>query len=99
MVVLGDLPNGRIQRFWNGQIVMVDLPRWKMWRFFKVIKNTNDFSKWSYCNKQLVQVKHAKIFQSGEKYEWFFKVFSGKNAMIFFRNGEKYKWFFKMVLL
>jgi hypothetical protein len=85
MVVLGDLPNDRIQRFWNGQIVMVDPPRWKMRRFFKVIKNTNDFSKWSYCNKQPTQVKM----------QWFFLEMV-KNTNDF---SKWYKWFFKMVLL
>jgi len=75
MVVLDDLPNGRIQRFWNGQIIMVDLPRWKMQRFFKVMKNTNDFSKWSYCNKRPAHIKMQWIFfRSGEKCELFFKI-------------------------
>jgi hypothetical protein len=37
MVVLGDLPISRIQRVWNGQIVMSDPSRWKMWIFFKVV--------------------------------------------------------------
>jgi len=40
--------------FQSGLVVMDDLHRWKMQRFFKVVKNTNDFSN---------------IFQSGEKYE------------------------------
>jgi 6-phosphogluconate dehydrogenase len=69
-----------------------------MQRFFKVVKNTNDFSN---------------IFQSGEKYEWFFKVVKNtkifQSGLIvmgnllrwkmrrFFQSGEKYEWFFKVM--
>ena len=35
MVAPGNLPLGRIQNFWNGQIIMGDLPRWKMQRLFQ----------------------------------------------------------------
>jgi len=30
--------------------------------FFKVVKNTNDFSKWFYCNGRPAQVENAKVF-------------------------------------
>jgi len=48
--------------FQSDLIVMGDLLRWKMRRFFQSGKNTNDFSKWSYCNEQPAQVENTKVF-------------------------------------
>ena len=76
----------KLNFFWDGLIVIGDLPGWKTQRFFgyffKMVKNTKifqsgekyrDFSKWSYCNGRPAQVKNTKIFQRGEKYEDFSK--------------------------
>jgi hypothetical protein len=32
-----------------------------------MVKNTNDFSKWSYCNGRLARVKKYKDFSGDEK--------------------------------
>jgi len=40
-----------------------------------MVKNVNDFSKWSYYNGQPAEGEIAKIFWSGEKYKDFSKWF------------------------
>jgi len=75
----------KIQRFFkSGLVVMGDLPRWKMQRFIKVVKNMKiflssekykDFSKWWEMRRFLKMVKNAKILQSclvvmGDRPKW-----------------------------
>ena len=83
MVAPSNLPLGKIQKIWNGQIIVGNLSRWKMRRFFKVVKNTNNFSMWW---------KMRMIFQSNEKYEDFSKwtycnrwLAQVKNAKVFLK--------------
>jgi hypothetical protein len=58
--------------FQSGLVVMGDLPRWKMQRFIKVVRNARisqnsekckDSSKWSCCNGRPAQVKNTKILK------------------------------------
>jgi len=74
--------------FWDGLIVMGDLPGWKMQRFFrdffKMVKNTEifqsglvvmgDLPRWK-TQRFFKEVKNTNIFQSGEKCEDFSKWF------------------------
>jgi uncharacterized protein with PIN domain len=46
--------------FQSDLTVIDDSPKWKMQRFFWVLKNINDFSNCSYCNERPSQVKNAK---------------------------------------
>jgi hypothetical protein len=94
MVAPSNLPLGKIQKFWNGQIIVGDLSRWKMRRFFKVVKNSNHFSKWW---------KIQMIFQNSEKYEIFSKwsYCNGRPAQVenakVFAKWWKMQRFFKVV--
>jgi aspartate-semialdehyde dehydrogenase len=52
-----------------------------MQRFFKMVKNTNDFSKWSYCNGRSTQGEKYKDFSKWLKMQKKIKVV--KNTKIF----------------
>jgi hypothetical protein len=51
--------------FQSGLVVMGNLPRWKMQRFLKGVKNTRIFQSGEKCEDFSKMVKNAKIFQSG----------------------------------
>ena len=87
--------------FWDGLIVMGDLPGWKRKDFLEIFSKwwkIQGFLKWSCCNGWPAQVKNMKIFQRGEKYRDFSKwsCCNGQPAQVF-QSDEKYedfsKWF------